>query len=111
MCEVLEKFAGEIPANYRTQIETACVDFVAMNEKMGISPFCVLNFRGYIDSIIKHNLYDFAEEERNKLCDMGLLDYRYLFEQMVSVYRLVPYISALKGGDVRHKWLIRFKTD
>lgn len=86
MCEVLEKFAGEIPANYRAQIETACVDFVTMNEKMGISPFCVLNFRGYIDSIIKHRLYDFTEEERNKLCDMGLLDYRYLFEQMVSVY-------------------------
>lgn len=86
MCEVLEKFAGEIPADYRAQIETACVDFVTMNEKMGISPFCVLNFRGYIDSIIKHDLYDFSEEEKNKLCDMGLLDYRYLFEQMVSVY-------------------------
>lgn len=86
MCEVLEKFAGEIPADYRAQIETACVDFVTMNEKMGISPFCVLNFRGYIESIIKHDLYDFSEEEKNKLCDMGLLDYRYLFEQMVSVY-------------------------
>ena len=29
---------------------------------------------------------DFTEEEKDKLCDMGLLDYRYLFEQMVSVY-------------------------
>ena len=86
MCEVLEQFADEIPADYRARIEAACVDFVAMNEKMGISPFCVLNFRGYIDSIIKNTLYDFTEEERNKLCDMGLLDYRYLFEQMVSVY-------------------------
>ena len=57
MCEVLEQSADEIPVDYHARIEAACMDFVTMNEKMGISPFCVLNFRGYIDSIIKHNLY------------------------------------------------------
>ena len=86
MCEVLEKFAGEIPANYRAQIETACVDFVTMNEKMGISPFCILDFRGHIDWIVEHELGGFTKEEKNKLYGMGLLDHRRLFEQMVSVY-------------------------
>ena len=85
MCEVLEKFAGEIPANYRARIEAACVDFVAMNEKMDISPFCVLGFRDHIDWIVEHELGGFTKEEKNKLYGMGLLDHRRLFEQMVSV--------------------------
>ena len=86
MCEVLEQSADEIPANYRVQIETACADFVAMNEKMGISPFCVSNFRDDIDWIVEHELGGFTKEEKNKLYGMGLLDHRRLFEQMVSVY-------------------------
>ena len=86
MCEVLEKFAGEIPANYRARIEAACADFVAVNEKMGITPFCILDFERHIDHIVEHELDDFTEEEKYELYKMDLLDHRRLFEQMVSVY-------------------------
>ena len=86
MCEVLEQSADEIPANYRAQIETACADFVAMNEKMGISPFCILDFESHIEPIADHELREVTEKEKNELRGKGLLDYRQLFEQMVSVY-------------------------
>lgn len=64
MCEVLEQFADEMPAGYRTQIESACEDFVAMNEKGAISPFCVLDFKCHIDWIIERELDDVTEEEK-----------------------------------------------
>ena len=86
MCEVLEKFAGEIPAGYRAQIETACADFVAMKETMGITPFCILDFKCHIDWIIEHRLDDITEEEKDELYSKGLLSHRRLFEQMASVY-------------------------
>lgn len=87
MCEVLEQSADEIPSDCRARIEAACADFVTMNEKMGISPFCVLNFKEHIDHIIEHELDEFTDEEKEELYGMNLLDYRQLFEQMVSVYR------------------------
>lgn len=86
MCEVLEKFAGEIPAGYRAQIEIACADFVAMKETMGITPFCILDFKCHIDWIIEHRLDDITEEEKDELYSKGLLSHRRLFEQMASVY-------------------------
>lgn len=86
MCEVLEQFADEIPAGYRTQIESACVDFVTTNEKVAISPFCVLDFKCHIDWIIERELDDVTEEEKDELYSKGLLDHRRLFEQMTSVY-------------------------
>ena len=87
MCEALEQSTDEIPADYHARIEAACADFVAMNEKMGISPFCILDFKEHIDHIIEHELDEFTDEEKEELYGMNLLDYRQLFEQMVSVYR------------------------
>lgn len=87
MCEAVEQSVDEIPADYRARTEAACADFVAMNEKMGISPFCILNFKEHIDHIIEHELDEFTEEEKEELYGMELLDYRQLFEQMVSVHK------------------------
>ena len=87
MCEVLEQFADEIPADMRRQIEGACADFVAVNKKMGITRFCILDFRVHMDWIVERELDGFTEKEKGALYDMGLLDYRHLFNRMTSVYK------------------------
>ena len=107
MCGALEQCADEIPADYRARIETACADFVAMNEKMGISPFCILDFKEHIDHIIEHELDEFTEEEKEELYGMDLLDYRQLFEQMVSVYKekeIADEIALHRGTEAL--WLL-----
>lgn len=103
MCQVLEQSADKIPADIREQIERACGDFVATKERMGISPFCIIDLKAHIDYIVEHKLDEFTEEEKNRLCDMGLLDYRYLFDQMVSVYdnkEIASEISYYRDSEV-----------
>ena len=64
MCEVLEQSDDEIPADCRARIEATCADFVSMNEKMGISPFCILDSKKHIGHIIEHELDEVTEEEK-----------------------------------------------